>query len=104
MREIVMNSSEPFQNQDRGPARDQTVHQVSNGQLIGILGVLVAIAGIGIGVIYSGFNNVNTRIDDLAASLRAEMAATNSRIDDLATSMNARFDDVNARFDSIAQR
>ena len=70
----------------------KNVTQFGNGQLIGILSVFVAVAGMVVAVTVFGFNNVNRRIDDLAASM-------NARFDDMAALMNARFDDVNRRID-----
>ena len=70
----------------------KNVTQFGNGQLIGILSVFVAVAGMLVAVTVFGFNNVNRRIDDLAASM-------NARFDDMAALMNARFEDVNRRID-----
>ena len=70
----------------------KNVTQFGNGQLIGILSVFVAVAGMLVAVTVFGFNNVNRRIDDLAALM-------NARFDDMAALMNARFEDVNRRID-----
>ncbi len=68
-----MNTQQTPEN-GRGTPVVKNVTEIGNGQLIGILGVLVAIA-------VFGFSSVNRRIDDLT------------------TLMNARFDDVNRRID-----
>ena len=75
----------------------KNVTQFGNGQLIGILSVFVAVAGMLVAVTVFGFNNVNRRIDDLAALM-------NARFDDMAALMNARFEDVNRRFDDVNDR
>ena len=59
--------------------------------IIGTMGGLViAVAGL----LSAQINGMNTRIDDLDASL-------NARIDDLDTSLNARIDDMNVRIDEL---
>jgi len=87
-----MNETQHKPENDRETPAAKNVTQFGNGQLIGILSVFVAVAGMLVAVTVFGFNNVNRRIDDLAASM-------NARFDDMAALMNARFDDVNRRID-----
>ncbi len=86
-----MNTQQTPEN-GRGTPVVKNVTEIGNGQLVGILSVFVAVAGVLVAAVVFGFYNVNRRIDDLAT-------LTNTRIDDLTTLMNARFDDVNRRID-----
>ncbi len=60
----------------------------------------LAVAGLFLTVLIWGFSTINTRFDDLAASMNARFDDVNTRFDDV----NARFDDVNARFDDVNAR
>ncbi len=73
--------------------------------IIGTIGGLVlAVAGL----LSAQINGLNTRIDDLDASLNARIddldASLNARIDDLDASLNARIDAVNTRIDDMNTR
>ena len=59
-----------------------------------IIGTIVGTGLVLGGLLSAQIGIVNTRIDDLAASM-------NSRIDDLAASVNSRIDDVNRRIDDL---
>ncbi|MCY4505852.1 MAG: hypothetical protein OXG35_02645 [Acidobacteria bacterium] len=74
--------------------------------IIGTMGGLVITVA---GLLSAQINGLNTRIDDLDASLNTRIddldASLNARIDDLDTSLNARIDDLdtslNARIDEL---
>ncbi len=91
-----MNTQQTPEN-GRGTPVVKNVTEIGNGQLVGILSVFVAVAGVLVAAVVFGFYNVNRRIDDLAT-------LTNTRIDDLTTLMNAQFDDVDRRFDDVDRR
>ena len=87
-----MNTQQTPEN-DRETPVVKNVTEFGNGQLVGILGVFVAVAVFGFRAIDAQFDAVNVQFD-----------AVTARIDDLAALMNARFDDVDRRFDDVNRR
>ena len=65
------------------------------GTGIAMTTVIVAFIGIIAGGINNRIDDVNTRFDDLNASVNNRFEDVNSRIDDVNTSVNNRIDDLN---------
>ncbi len=72
------------------------VHAVSNGQLLGVLTVFIALAGFGVWAVDSKFDAMDSRFD----AMDIQFEATNTRIDDV----NSRIDSLNSRIDSLETR
>lgn len=72
------------------------VHAVSNGQLLGVLTVFIALAGFGVWAVDSKFDALDSRFD----AMDIQFEATNTRIDDI----NSRIDSLNSRIDSLETR
>jgi len=80
---------------DRETPVVKNVIQIGTGQLVGILGVFVAVAAFGFRAIDVQFDAVNARIDDLSALMNARFDDVNRRIDDNTAELRLIRGDVN---------